>query len=1666
MNITCFFAGALFNCLDVTLKLHTDASGAMARAEAAPPKNIIDLTGDDDDDDQLDTLHDAASKAEAAATRLSNRFKALAAAAHRNTFALKKVVEKETKIEDDAGSVSESVTEDDEVVKPTRPQLPVPKSKIQTPSEGPRLGSFKPHIPFHNKRDVGHTSISDSGKPVSSKDDQNITMSSGRIPRAAAHAAGRIIANTYDIHNPLEEQQDANSKTPKKSGRSKVDQWKPTHSQPKTQHHDKESDMKTSVPVSSNPGAKTSNENRDFSNLLAPARSDSLSEHKRRRQDSFPEISSSSRQTGHAVAQIKSLRKPENEQNGPLQESPSLLPDRAVRSQKKARERNSRGQYGPSRGSSIERTDTISKEPALQIAETTLPPKRSLEPADFAALSKIFNGVVYPVLKKVKARYKDQLEEDDLLSISQTVAQEIVDEKLKEFSLADLLQPTHQQKEEIKRFAKKSFSRKVLSFPKTRAKDSSFPREQMQRQENRHKSSAKEVSRENKLPSSSSPLTYTPPTSIPPSSSVRAASSRARTGKITDLSEYLKKLEGETSPGELSVFDDPSPERPSASVEEDQVVRADPHLSGSVVQTPVADRVAYELPKDGISPPIASAVVEGQVNLNPSTDSTFPPGYDRGRYPYLRRRRGNKFYTPLRPSNSTPQKQVRPVSTRADQRLVENSIFTDGTSPSSSGIKHERSDVAISQTLVHRVTTDLRIKTLCRAVASGEASWAQLRQFQELMEESGQFTRGQTTDHEAGFDGSQSGDSPDLLLDADNALLSEMDDEISDTEVANLLRGFERREMDDERVKNPLAPRYQVTQPLKRNRHHFTSQMSNPDLSLKQNHPETSLRQSSSSMTRSPSPDQVPQIPVSRPLATALDPRLEHTVAVLMTDDHKDLLPENKTPRYVITRAEREELLRQSSLFKYADRKPEQEDKDHGSNNKPRKLTMIEARVVDPSWRPMRQIPSLLRHRAAGSDSHGRNVNTQSELRVRIAEQLESSRYWKGASGDIVAAAWGPDSTTYAVGAAAHTNAEDVQYNRPCNLLLGDLNENTLYELPDHRVDRPKPETLPGTYNARQAVYDACDPMVYETVSSIGFSCSPNRMYTASHDRTVKLWDTSATERKCLQTFVHDAKVTSVEVSSRVPGLFATGSDVIDDSVRVYHTEGSDESHYSTIHYSSSRAQVKPHWKIYPECLRWGPTSETKHLLLAGFRRTEHRDDENPREGHLCLWDVNASTSDSIKVAPSAQGIFAAAWHPTLPFFATGGSPGSVLTDRRRTRTVVRTWDLRIPKHVSMEYECSALDMQDITFSPLDSNIVTAGCTDGTSFVWDYRSPNAPLHRLRHWEPLSDWDQTRGRREEVDTGVMMSLWGLGGSLFYTGSSDGVIKAWDVRRHPQDVLIRNVARFGAGIQSGAFSPDGCSLLVGDADGGVHILESAPSGERPEHKPSDVLSPELPISLVRAPNGSGVTLNPDDGPGTAGQEAAQYLTESKQLQYDTELGVTQGSMYRGPFANHLREEAQDATVRVLSTKKSAADKQSFLRNDQENGEVEESRRTIIRARKRRIHEIYHPLAAAQELKKKIRSIDNDCTSSGPDQSQYEPFNPSTSTDAVTQSLRSRITVDPLGAAHGEHAEAVERNESNVIPESEMIEENHWWPDLGSVEIERARTGKGKLNFPDLE
>ena len=561
-----------------------------------------------------------------------------------------------------------------------------------------------------------------------------------------------------------------------------------------------------------------------------------------------------------------------------------------------------------------------------------------------------------------------------------------------------------------------------------------------------------------------------------------------------------------------------------------------------------------------------------------------------------------------------------------------------------------------------------------------------------------------------------------------------------------------------------------------------------------------------------------------------------------------------------------------------------------------------------------RSTASILRSRELGFGKWlGPQINVQGmneQLRMHFAERLACWRSWTGASKDVVTAVWAPNGNTYALGASADMDNLNIQYNRPNNLLFGNIDANTLTELPDHHVNRPRPETIETGDNAREDTYNSVDHELYTTVSHVCFGQDNDRLYSASFDKTVKIWDLTSFEAPaCVETLRHDAQVELLAVSSNHVGLLASGQRTLENSIRVYDLdyldlEDRESSEASIFFLGSSRAKRS---NLYPTCLLWGRIECTSSLLLAGYAESRS-DTARDQEGDICLWDVE--TQQSLKVTPSTQAIHDIAWHPNLPVFAAATATGSRSgLASRQTRSLIRTWQPFEASGRIMEYECPAYDINDVRFHPFDDHYISAGCTNGITYIWDARMPDNILHRLPHGLPIDEQDRNR-TREEQDTGVRFTAWDRDGLNFYTGSSDGVIKCWDIFKSTEDALVRDVAQFDAAVMTGTFSPDYTNLLVGLSKGAVHILSTAPlthnddedSNSTEEDIPSKAYEPIRHVPQTR----------PSPGDSPTGVEAANQSIESGQITIHSTFGAGKGPKYDGPFADWARPRGVDSAT----------------------------------------------------------------------------------------------------------------------------------------------------------
>ena len=450
-------------------------------------------------------------------------------------------------------------------------------------------------------------------------------------------------------------------------------------------------------------------------------------------------------------------------------------------------------------------------------------------------------------------------------------------------------------------------------------------------------------------------------------------------------------------------------------------------------------------------------------------------------------------------------------------------------------------------------------------------------------------------------------------------------------------------------------------------------------------------------------------------------------------------------------------------------------------------------------------------------------------------------------------------------------------------MLFGNITPPKIFELPDHYVDRA--EAIQTSRNTATTA-STLDPELYTTITSLAFDKTSDYLYTASYDKTVKVWDTQGEGPKILNTLVHNAMVTHLISSSTYGNTFVTGQSTQKGSIRVYtkHT-----LNQALFYLESAKAQ-KSREQIFPSTLQLG-TGQMAHYLLAGFAGNNPDPTAEDKHGDICLWDLN--TCKLLKIRGNSQTVFDASWHSQSRLFAAATKPGnrSLLGNKWKTKTLVRLWQpLNLPS-IIQEYECPALDINEVQFHPWDQNLVVASCTDGASYIWDCRMGDEALHKLQHGKPIDEarYGQTR---EEYDTGVRMAVWSQDGKRLMTGASDGVIKSWDVFASPEDAFEGDAASFTSGVMCGKWSPDYRNLLVGLAQGAVELLTSDPVDDEDDSTSS--IDKEIEFIPAKLPKAQ--TLAEDD----SGVAASRALLASQQLIMHPIYGAGKGPNYSGPYA----------------------------------------------------------------------------------------------------------------------------------------------------------------------
>ncbi|TGJ86052.1 hypothetical protein E0Z10_g2678 [Xylaria hypoxylon] len=594
------------------------------------------------------------------------------------------------------------------------------------------------------------------------------------------------------------------------------------------------------------------------------------------------------------------------------------------------------------------------------------------------------------------------------------------------------------------------------------------------------------------------------------------------------------------------------------------------------------------------------------------------------------------------------------------------------------------------------------------------------------------------------------------------------------------------------------------------------------------------------------------------------------------------------------------------------------------------------------------RIPTLLLSREITGNRLGAARTYQNfitTVKSNREDYLEPQVEWTNCAGDIMTVSW-LSNTDFVCGTTTHSDSHNQQYNKPGNLLLGSAVTNTLRAYPDHRIVRP---IVSSGDNALDSMIASQDPWLFTSVVSSDYDPSCDLAYTSSFDRTVKVWKPENGSMVALGTWEHDGRVNFVVTSKNGRATVATAADVPTEAVRVYHLDQSNISDSRYDSYSCTRVHDEDYvpsekWAYYPAAIRWGLAPSVNHLLLIGYspRSPTGEDHEIPEDklnsGELCLWDTITKTQVRVSSAKT-QNVFEVTWHPSRASFAAATSASQVLEKTDQTpRTQIRLFEMNkeTGQYGAIKtLDCAAIDINELSIMPnsLLYSYVAASCTDGNVYVWDTSASDWPMCVLKHGDPV---EELLGKREEEDVGVKFAAWATTADRLYTGSSDGVVKVWNIR-HGKGVLVKDLIEVAAPITYGAFSPDFTKLVIGDGSGRVYLLAlEDPEDEDPPPNPAGVSAGFLNIQMnggsqraIRRPRlflPHPELPHPDarsDGPMEGQESAREYLrTAELVLHPDPTIGAVQGVNYArtGLFLKeaHVNEDPNEPLLATFQSK----------------------------------------------------------------------------------------------------------------------------------------------------
>lgn len=375
------------------------------------------------------------------------------------------------------------------------------------------------------------------------------------------------------------------------------------------------------------------------------------------------------------------------------------------------------------------------------------------------------------------------------------------------------------------------------------------------------------------------------------------------------------------------------------------------------------------------------------------------------------------------------------------------------------------------------------------------------------------------------------------------------------------------------------------------------------------------------------------------------------------------------------------------------------------------KITIAFPRDKNPD-----HLMAMLRDREVYGMSPMRSRQGRSSFKAIANRHLEDALIrqseWTDCSGDISSITWtGPDS--FIGGALAHSDTHNMQYNKPGNLLVGSTSLDVVRSYPDHRVVRPivANEGDKENANALESMRTTQSPWLYESVVSTAYCELNGFSFTASFDKTVKVWSASedGSGMTLRGTWPHHEKVNFVATSPHHDRI-ATATATNGNAVRVYSFDNNDISLSPYDEYCGDRSgeptdEMGNHakWSYQPATMQWGKSPGVLDFLLVGYspRSIAGNDSDVPElkknTGEICLW--NTANKDQIFiVSAKTQNVFEVIWHPTQPIFLAATSPHGPC-DSTKTRTQIRIFhqqDTGTFTNVKT-LDCPAIDVNELT---------------------------------------------------------------------------------------------------------------------------------------------------------------------------------------------------------------------------------------------------------------------------------------------------------------------------------------------------------------------------------